>query len=33
MPAEVPELTRSLDAARSLRVAQDAQADAPRGRR
>ncbi len=30
---EVPELTRSLDAARSLRVAQDAQADAPRGRR
>jgi len=33
MPAEVPELTRSLDAARTLRVAQDAQADAPRGRR
>ena len=33
MPAEVPELTRSLDAAQTLRVAQDAQADAPRGRR
>jgi uroporphyrin-3 C-methyltransferase len=32
MAAEVPELTRSLDAARALRVAQDARTDAPRGR-
>jgi len=30
MPTEVPELTRSLDAARALRSAQDARADAPR---
>lgn len=32
MPTEVPELTRSLDAARALRVAHDARADVPRGR-
>ncbi|MEO8486908.1 MAG: uroporphyrinogen-III C-methyltransferase [Betaproteobacteria bacterium] len=32
MPTEVPELTRSLDAARALRSAQDARAEAPRGR-
>jgi len=30
MPTDVPELTRSLDAARALRSAQDARADAPR---
>jgi len=32
MAVEVPELTRSLDAARALRGAQDARADTPRGR-
>jgi uroporphyrin-3 C-methyltransferase len=32
MSAEAPELTRSLDAARALRSAQDARADTPRGR-
>ena len=32
MSAELPELARSLDAARALRVAQEARADAPRGR-
>jgi uroporphyrin-3 C-methyltransferase len=32
MAAELPELSRSLDAARALRVAQDARAEAPRGR-
>lgn len=32
MASDVPELTRSLDAARALRVAQEARADAPRGR-
>jgi uroporphyrin-3 C-methyltransferase len=32
MASEVPELTRSLDAARALRRDQDARADAPRGR-
>ena len=32
MATEVPELTRSLDAARALRSAQDARAEAPRGR-
>ena len=32
MPAEVPDVSRSLDAARALRVVFDARADAPRGK-
>jgi uroporphyrin-3 C-methyltransferase len=32
MPAEVPDITRSLDAARALRLVFDARADAPRGK-
>ena len=32
MPVEVPDITRSLDAARALRLVFDARADAPRGK-